>query len=136
MAEQPGFKPTICWNYCVLLKQEGGSSLTAALGPTSLTGTSLCIQQHSLLLGFTSEKLGLITQIMMPHAAFPECLTHRKCQLSGNCGAGSPLALLLFLTSHPCADSAAEAVLVERLLHTTASPTSAERYLLKSAMKA
>lgn len=58
----------------MLLKQEGGSSLTAVPGPTSLTGTSLCIQRHSLAFGFTSEKLGIITQITMPHAAFLESL--------------------------------------------------------------
>lgn len=90
VAEQRWFKPTICWNYCVLLKQEGGSSLTAVPGPTSLRSTSLCIQQHSLAFGFASEKMGIITQITMLHAAFPESLLlHGKGQPSGNCGSCS-----------------------------------------------
>lgn len=42
----------------MLLKQEGGGSLTAAPGPASLTGASLCIQRRRLVFGFASEKLG------------------------------------------------------------------------------
>lgn len=38
VAEQARFKPAICWDCCVLLKQEGGSSSAAEPGPTSLSG--------------------------------------------------------------------------------------------------
>lgn len=52
--------------------------MTAVPGPTSLMGSSLCIQQHSLVFGVASEKLGIINEIMMPHAAFPESLPQAR----------------------------------------------------------
>lgn len=96
VAEQPRFKPTICWNCCVLLKQEGGSSSTAAPGPTSLSGAPPGAQRHSWGSAPRGERLGIITRVLVPHAAFPECTRRVRClwNLQGKAGAeSSPVAL-------------------------------------------